>query len=456
MYKMKKIKLIIAIVVLMVLAVSCEKSLDLTPQQNLDENLALNTSANVKTVLVSAYAALRGHTATHRDACYLRNSELAGGTGEISWRGTYTSPREIYNHQIIAANSDITVQWMQSYECINICNNVLSALTVVDSADRASVEGQALFLRSLMYFDLIRFYAKTYEPGTVNSRLGVPLVLTPTHGISEGNQVGRNTVEEVYAKVITDLERAATILPEENGYYASMGAANALLARVYLQKGAYDKARDAADKVLGADLYSLTTTYAEAFNNTEYSSEDIFAIEITAADGINVMTEFWSGVDYGGRDGDIVILPAHLDVYDPADARLALFWVYDTQTNTILSGKWNNQYGLINLFRLAEMYLIRAECNQRLGTSVGATPLDDYNMIHERAGLTPATSVTLSDILLERRLELAHEGFKLHDMKRLKLNVGALLYNDPRLVFPIPDREIQANPALKGQQNEGY
>lgn len=453
---MKKIKSIIALFVFIIMAVSCEKSLDLTPQQNLDEGLALSSDANVKTVLISAYAALRGHSSTGNNACYLRNSELAGGIGEISWRGTYTSPREIYNHQIIASNGDITIQWLQSYECINICNNVLSALAVVDSADRASVEGQALFLRSLMYFDLVRFYAKTYEPGTTNSQLGVPLVLTPTHGISEANQVGRNTVEEVYAKIILDLERAATLVPYENGYYASMGAANALLARVYLQKGAYDKARDAANKVIGSDLYSLTQTYAEAFNNTVYSSEDIFAIKYTAADGLNIMTEFWSGVDYGGRDGDIVILPGHLDLYDPADERLSLFWVYDTQTNTVLSGKWNNQYGLINMFRLAEMYLIRAECNQRLGTSIGDTPLNDYNMIHERAGLLPAQSVTLSDILLERRLELAHEGFKLHDMKRLKLNVGALPYNDPRLVFPIPEREVQANPALRGQQNEGY
>ncbi len=451
---MKKIKSMTILFLLMVLVSSCEKYLDLKPQQNLDENLALNSSANVKTVLVSAYAAMRGHKVTN--ACILRNSELAGGTGEISWRGTYTSPREIANHQIIAANGDITLQWMQSYECINICNNVLSALAVVDSADKGSVEGQALFLRSLMYFDLVRFYAKTYEPGATNSQLGVPLVLTPTHGISETNQVGRNTVEEVYAKVITDLERAATILPEENGYYATMGAANALLARVYLQKGDYGKARDAANKVLGSGMYSLTTTYVEAFNNSEYSTEDIFATKYTAADGINIMTEFWSGVDYGGRDGDIVILPGHLALYNPADVRLSLFWIYDTQTNTVLSGKWNNQYGLINMFRLAEMYLIRAECNQRLGTSIGATPLDDYNVIHERAGLLPAGSVTLNDILLERRLELAHEGFKLHDMKRLKLNVGVLPYNDPRLVFPIPDREIQANPALKGEQNEGY
>jgi hypothetical protein len=113
-------------------------------------------------------------------------------------------------------------------------------------------------------------------------------------------------------------------------------------------------------------------------------------------------------------------------------------------------------YGLVNLFRLSEMYLTRAECNQRLNTTIGDTPLNDYNAIHQRAGLTAKGSVTLDDILYERRLELAHEGFKLHDMKRLKQNVGSMPYNDPKLVYPIPAREIAANPALADQQNPGY
>jgi tetratricopeptide (TPR) repeat protein len=305
----------------------------------------------------------------------------------------------------------------------------------------------------MMYFDLVRFYAKMYEPGTTNSQYGVPLVLTPTDLISVTNNVGRNTVEEVYTKVITDLERAASILPDENGYYATSGAANALLARVYLQKGDFAKARDAANKVIVSDIYSLTDTYAEAFNNEDYSTEDIFSVKFIAADGINQMTEFWSTTEYGGRDGDIEILDGHLNLYSAADDRLALFWVGN---DAYRSGKWNTQYGLVNLFRLAEMYLVRAECNQRLGTSVGATPLKDYNTIHQRAGLSAATSVTLDNILYERRLELAHEGFKLHDMKRLKLNVGTLPYNDPNLVYPIPAREIAANPAIADQQNEGY
>ncbi|MEI8046180.1 MAG: RagB/SusD family nutrient uptake outer membrane protein [Bacteroidota bacterium] len=448
---MKKIYSIITLFSILVLLSSCEKFLDLKPQQELETNDALSTDANVKSVLVGAYRSMR-YSAIY-GGCVLRNSELSGGTGEISWQGTYNGPREIYNHQIIPANGDITDQWLNSYDCINICNNVLSAIDTVVEEDRGRVEGEALFLRSMMYFDLVRFYAKMYEPGVANTQYGVPLVLTPTNQISVTNNVGRNTVDEVYAKVITDLTKAVSILPDENGYYATSGAANALLARVYLQKGDYAKSRDAADLVIGSGMYALTSSYAKAFNNEEFSSEDIFSTKFIAADGINQMTEFWSTTEYGGRDGDIEILDGHLNLYDANDDRLALFW---EGNDAMRSGKWNTMYGLVNLFRLAEMYLVRAECNQRLGTSVGATPLSDFNRIHERAGLPAATAVTLDDILYERRLELAHEGFKLHDMKRLKQSVGSLPYNDPKLVYPIPAREIAANPALKDQQNEGY
>jgi hypothetical protein len=448
---MKKIKSIITILALLVLTSSCEKYLDLEPHQSLDESAALSSDGNVKTVLVGAYATLR--SSAIYGGCILRNSELSAGTGEIMWQGTYNAPREIFNHQIIPANGDITDQWMRSYEVINVCNNVLSALDVVVAADKGTVEGEAKFLRSLMFFDLVRFYAKNYEPGTTNSQLGVPLVLTPTRAITGQNNIGRSTVEEVYTQIITDLTTAASLLPDENGVYATSGAADALLARVYLQKGDYTNAREAANRVINSGNYSLNDTYEEAFNIEEFTSEDIFATQFTSQDGINQMTEFWSTTEYGGRDGDIEILDGHLNLYDPADERLYLFWIGN---DAYRSGKWNTQYGIVNLIRLAEMYLIRAECNQRLGTSVGRSALLDYNQIHTRAGLPPVASVTLDDILFERRLELAHEGFKLHDMKRLKQNVGTIPYNSPTLVYPIPAREIEANPTLASQQNEGY
>ena len=102
------------------------------------------------------------------------------------------------------------------------------------------------------------------------------------------------------------------------------------------------------------------------------------------------------------------------------------------------------------------MYLIRAEANFRQGTAVGDEPVNDINLIRNRVNLPSYTAgeLTLDKILNERRLELAFEGFALDDLKRLKGSVGNLPWNSPKLIFPIPKREIVVNPNLT--QNEGY
>jgi hypothetical protein len=448
---MNRLISIISTIVLCGLFTGCDKYLDLQPSQSVNESIALTTDENVKGVLQGAYSqfALPGIYGGN----LLRNAELLGGDGEIRWVGTYIDPRQLFLKTILTTNSEVEVQWRDSYSVINSVNNILTALNVVNSTDRDRVQGEALFLRSLMYFDLVRFFADQYQFGVANNQMGVPLILTPTKLPIESTYVGRNTVDEVYNQVITDLQTAASKLPEDNGVYASSGAANALLARVYLQKGDYAKSRDAADAVIGSGMYALQKTYASVFNNDNNTLEDIFATQITPQDRFSSMTEFFSVPDFGGRDGDIEILDGHLNLYSAGDKRFDLFF---NGNGSIECGKWNNQYGVVNLIRLAEMYLIRAECNTRLSTSVGATPVDDYNIIHTRAGLDPVASVSLDEILYERRLELAFEGFKIHDVRRLHESVGDFQYNDPKLLFPIPAREIDANPALKSQQNPGY
>jgi len=448
---MNRLISIISTVVLCGLFTGCGKYLDLEPSQNISESIALVSDENVKHVLTGAYSqfALPGIYGGN----LLMDAELLGGNGEIQWVGTYIDPRQVFNKTMIATNSQAYNQWVDSYAVINTANNILSALSVVKDADRDRVEGEALFLRGLMYFDLVRFFALQYEAGTTNSQMGVPIVLTPTRGITAASFVTRNSVEEVYNQVITDLTQAAAKLPEDNGVYASKGAANALLARVYLQKGDFANARDAANTVISSGDYSILPNYSDVFDQDNNTAEDIFVTQITPQDRFSAMTEYFSIPEYGGRTGDIDILDGHLNLYSPGDQRRDLFYIGEGAWRT---GKWNNQYGGVNLIRLAEMYLIRSECNFRLSTSVGATPVDDYNVTHTRAGLAPATSVTLDDILLERRLELAFEGFKIHDVRRLHQNVASYAYNDPKLVFPIPAADIESNPNLKSQQNPGY
>ena len=448
---MKRKYITVILAAMLTTFMACDKYLDLQPSQSISEEIVLDNDKNVKNVLLGAYSIFK--SADLYGGNILTFSEVLAGDGEIFWSGTYTDIREMFNKQMGAANRDATAIWQTAYRVINITNNVLSAIDVVNDADKGSVEGEALFLRALIYFDLVRFYALPYDAAGNNTQPGVPLVITPTRGISDDNNVARESVEAIYTQIVSDLTRAAAVLPASNGVFATSGAANALLARVCLQKGDYNNARDRANAVITSGVFELMPSYTAVFNNNEKSAEDIFINRITTQDRFSAMTEFWSIPEYGGRDGDIDILDAHLNLYVEGDQRKDLFFFGNGQWR---SGKWNNQYGVVNIIRFAEMYLIRAEANLRLGTSTGATPVADINTLRKRAGLGDDyyATVTLNDILLERRIELAHEGHKVHDVKRLKLNVAARPYNDPKLVFPIPFREVEANPNLV--QNPTY
>lgn len=452
---------IIAITLLSVIVASCGKKLDLLPQQSVAEEIALNSDANVKKVLNGAYDAVSDGDLYGGNL--LLFSELLAANGEIRWEGTFNQPREIWQKAMLTTNSYVRDTWLDAYNVINICNNILSAISVVNSADQNRVKGEALFLRGAMYFELVKLYAKPYSAGNVSSNPGVPLILTPTRRIDQNSYVPRSTVDQTYTQLINDLTEAESLLPAVNPgsntvtrmVYATKAAAAAMLSRVYLQMERWNDARDAADRAISvaeSNGRSLATTYASAFNNSVNSAEYLFAIQVSAQDGVNNMHLFWSIPAYGGRDGDVSIQPSHLALYDPSDARRALFY---TGAGAVRSGKWQQQYKVLPIIRLAELYLTRAEANFRAGTSVGATPLQDVNRTRQRAGLTPLLAVTLSDILLERKLELAHEGHAVHDLKRLRLSADGFAYNADKMVFPIPQREVDASRGAI-TQNSGY
>ena len=237
------------------------------------------------------------------------------------------------------------------------------------------------------------------------------------------------------------------MLPEENDVYATKYTAAALVARLHLQLEEWGEAQEFTGMVIESGLYALETDVADLWNRDDNSSEDILSMQVSDQDGDNALVTYYSIPDYGGRDGDIEIEQKHLDLYESDDARGLLFYDGNGATRT---SKWRDQYKNIPIIRLAEMYLIRAECTARLGGNADA----DYNEVHTRAGLPAKTGVTLDDILLERRIELAFEGQRIHDVKRLRNSVNGLQWNDDKLVFPIPQRELEANKNLS--QNAGY
>lgn len=438
----------IAVGVIMGGITSCEGILDLEPAQSLSNESALQDDTGVKQTLMGAYDRMGQSALLGGDV--IMDADLYAGFGDLLWVGTFESYKEIYNRDILVNNAAVQDLWESSYEVINICNNVLNALDVVEAADRDRVEGEALALRAWCLFELTRNFGQQYEAGTATTELAVPIILEPTLAIGENSEVARNTVEECYNQVIADLEAAESKLPEKNDEYINTYVASALLARVYLQKEDYANARDAADRVIASNDFELLATYGEVFAQDEATDEDIFSVEISELDGTNDLNEYYAINDFGGR-ADVEVTDEFFALYDVADLRTLLFI---EEGDIRYTTKHNNEFGNISAIRLAEMYLIRAECNERLGTAVGASPEDDYNMVHTRAGLPEEATVTIDDILMERRLELAFEGFRVHDVKRTKGMIGTMNYNDPKMVYPIPQIEIEKNPLLV--QNTGY
>lgn len=443
---------ILSLMVTLFAAVGCDEQLELKDPNNIGPEIALNSDKNVKSTLLGGYNALSA--AGFLGGNSQRNGEIMAANGEVVFSGTFNDVADIYRKEMVTANADVAALWIAAYNTINIANNVLSAIPVVNEADRGQVEGEARFLRAISYFELILYYAKPYSAGNTSTNPGVPIM-----DVEDRNAVvtkPRNSVEEVYQFIVDDLTTAESLLAEgPSSGRATKEAAAAILSRVYLQMANYAGARDAADRAIATGNYALEADIDDAFNGGS-SSEDLFDIPVSSVDGVNSLNTFYASSTNGGR-GDIEVLPAHLALYEATDDRRDLFYI-DASTGDTRVGKWTNRYGSVKIVRLAEMYLTRAEANFRLGTSTGDTPLNDVNEVRTRAGLAPLGAVTLNQILNERRLELAHEGQRLHDIKRLQGNIteGATTYayDNNFIIFPIPQRERDVNELLT--QNDGY
>jgi hypothetical protein len=445
---MNKLKIYIsALAVALVLFQGCDSLLDVDPYQSIDSEQVLTDADNVRSVLVGAYDAM-GDSDLY-GGWYMMTADFLAADDEFEFTGTFFGPRQIWAKQQLYDNGQVTATWIDSYNTINILNTALSGLDLLEGSERNRVEGEAKLIRAMIYFELVRLYAAPYEASQTNSQAGVPLILTPTTEFGEETNVSRATVDQVYDQILADLSDARDLLPNvnpERSFFVNSMIASAVLSRVHLQRGEYEAARDEANRVIESDIYELRPTFAEVFNQPENTSEDIFTMQNSAQDGVNSLFTFYSE----DSRGDIDVNQAHIDEYEPNDDRLNLFYT-DSGTGSIRSGKWNRATDdQVNLIRLAEMYLTRAEANFVLGEDEGDTPLNDINRIRERVNLDPLDEVDLDldAILQERKLELMFEGNLLHDIKRNQRSVGARAYDDPKLVLPIPQRDINSNPNI--------
>jgi hypothetical protein len=355
-------------------------------------------------------------------------------------------------------NSEAARTWNDAYRAINMANIVLGAINVVeDQASKDQYEGEALFIRGILHFELVRFYALPWGATPNNDHKGV--VIRTEGYLNEAPAAPRNTVAQVYAQVIADLTAARDKLPPSNGDRVTRFAALAFLSRVYLQQSNFAAAREAASEVINIGEYSMRPNILQPF--TEDNADEVIweieqDVQNNAGDANDGLATFYS-IDYRG---ELLIDPEFYESYNPADKRKAL-WYYE-DNGVLFTSKWSLPSQNLPVVRLAEMYLTRAECNLRLSAEEGATPAEDLFMVRNmaRVNLEPIADPTLEDILQERLHELAFEGVRIHDIKRtqgslLRPNGTPIQWNDNDLVFPIPAQEVSASNGII-EQNPGY
>lgn len=455
---------------------SCNKKLDVLPTQTLSPEAGLKTESDLIGLLIGAYDGLQNTSSYGGDIQLM--ADMWANRYYLRFRGTFNGLLQIASvtttsNVILTNNGWATSLWGNAYRTINNCNLVLENLSLSKNSARptASVEGEALFIRGSLYFELARLFGKTWGDGDNNTNPAVPLILKSTpfevSQLTDENYPARASVAAIYNQAKADLQKAATLLPVTNQHYATKWAAMAQLSRIALMQGDYATARDMADQVIASNRYSLTTPFNNLwFNYINFGGvaplEYVFYIRITNQDGTNGLNTYYgqtiSSIPGTAGRGDLDVQVPWVNLHEAGDVRGTYFQAGSSGRR--LTRKHLDRFGHVPVIRLAEMYLTRAEANFRLGTAVGNTPLADVNLIRNRANLPSLVAVTLSDILKERALELAFEGHFLHDIKRLRLSMpgsnitNGPAWNSPRLIMPVPQRERDVNKNLT--QNEGY
>jgi starch-binding outer membrane protein, SusD/RagB family len=473
---------------------------DLTevPEDALTPSNAFKTDEEVLAGVASVYAGLRGTMWGYYNLSEVTTDEIIVPTRGSDW---YDNGRwlEIYR-QTWTANSgsaldDMNGTWNDLFSGVARANLMIDVIQKAGGATATRTLAELRTLRAWYYYMLMDFFG------------GVPLV-TSTE-VAQNPRVSRDSlfrfIESELNAVRNDLPPT---WPAASYGRVTRGAADAILASMYLNARVFTgsvttagltpgtarwaDAVTAANRVINSGVYSLATNWNSNFSPTnENSPENIFVIvhNTTPGLGLNLpmRTLHYNQLSLGPWNGFATIAETY-NAFSAQDARRSMWLVgqqYSFNTGATIAnadaateseGVRYNKFpplpGAIDgnghpndypFYRLAEMYLIRAEAQNELGNTAAA--IADINIVRARA-FSPAqplaTTLTQAQVrtavLNERLLELAGEGKRRQDLIRHGQFVSARRFKTAqgahKILFPIPATQIQTNPKLT--QNPGY
>ena len=481
-------KLVITVVSLgALLTASCQKeTLDQAPQASLSAAGAIKDAATVNAATLGIYSGfqsgnyygLRYHIFADLYADNIRNT------------GTFSSFKQFENKTLLADNTEISAMWNSMYSTINRANAVIAAVPGIADPTlvKDNVLAEARILRANVYFDLIRYWGGSNTGFNKAGGVGVPLVLTPTLVEADAAPRARATEAAVLAQINADLDFAINVATFTNTNATtgrvSKDYAKALKARVALYMGDYATALSLSNELIASGRYSLTpgVTYRDIWANKN-TKESLWEIQFEPTNS-NSIAFFYYTTGNGGRN-EIAAFSTLNSAHEAGDVRTAINTTTQggaAATATAAANFKTLKYTRVGtgddnvvMFRLAELYLIRAEARAQLGGAANLVDaLADVNVIRVRAGLAANTTATttatlITAILKERRVEFAHEGHRFFDLKRTNTLVSTITNSTGQSVFgiigttdngfkalwPIPQREVLTSGGIIAQ-NTGY
>ena len=375
-----------------------------------------------------------------------------------------TDQQQFYSYTLNPLNDVVASLWASPYVGLYAVNDILNGITGNNNLSASfikQISAEMKVVRALYYFNMVNLYG------------GVPLVTSTDYSTTA--HLPRASDSAIYSQIIADLNDAAANLPAS---YPSAGrarpnlyTAQTLLAKVNLYQGNWQAAYNEADSVINSGAYVLTDSLNNVF--LDGSTEAIW--QIPAVQAFFATTEGRLFVpNIIGATPDYLVAPFLLNAFEPGDQRLQ-DWVGVTvinnlnlyypfkYKNVLASGTPEEDY---MIFRLAEVYLIRAEAAAKMPNPNLSSALADINIIRNRAGLPNSTAdgtsqtAVLAAVFHERQTEMCFEwGSRWFDLKRTG-NVGTVLtaekggWQPDAALYPIPQAQRQLNSLLT--QNPGY
>ncbi|WP_417875466.1 RagB/SusD family nutrient uptake outer membrane protein [Winogradskyella sediminis] len=469
---------------------SCEDYLDLKPISEETSGNAYESAGQIEAALVGAYESFQSAEYYVWDNILLQDvrsdNAYAGGDNPEVFQYDYL--------EITPTHSRLFTHWSNLYNAISKANLVIERVDgisdpLLTEERKQQIKGEALFLRSYHYFTLVKLWG------------GVPLITNTIVAVDPGSvNIPKSSVEEIYSQITTDLETAASLLPDTYGNDASVnkaratsGAAHALAAKAYAQQPTpnYDAVLDHINAVESSAANYALIDYNNLFDGNNYNNAESI-IEIQYLGGVegNYGPQLLLPPSVSGDSWRKFVTPSHdlINAFDEQGDNVRKnasilfeeapwvdeFWENNQGSAIPFSYKWKHADGWASadrqyLLRYGDIVLLKAEALNELGQLESAAT--EVNKIRNRVSLPDLTPEQKSSqnalritILKERRLELFQEGHRWDDLVRYNVAVSTmnnlveidLRNNSPvnynmteaKILLPIPQQELDRNTAL--------